>query len=184
MIGRMTKAAAAILLAATPATAAEVAGVRLPPGLEVAERTLDLRGCGVREAYFLNMYVAGLYLPEPGLSQSEILSRDTTKAVRLNIVYDGALPQDVPDSWRDRLDEMVRRDVQETISDIYKGFESGDEVTVRYAPAAGTTISVNGEQTRQTDDYAVLEGLLRLWIGDRAVSENLRRLLLIGDCAG
>ncbi len=178
--------AALVMLAAAPmaAKAATVEGVTLPPTLEVSGRELPLRGCGVREVFFMNIYVAGLYLPEKGMSQEAILSADTAKAVRLQIVYDGSLPQDIPESWQAPLDQMVRRDLENTIKNIYQNFQAGDQVTIEYTPGFGTTISVNGERTREREGHELISPLLRLWIGDRAVSANLRELLLSGACGG
>lgn len=182
------KAAIAVLIMAViapvAAGAATVEGATLPPTLQVHDSELSLRGCGVREAFFINVYVAGLYLSEAHMTQEQILSPDTPKAVRLQIVYDGSLPQDIPDSWRQPLDEMVRWDLRQTIKAVYADFRAGDQVTIKYGPQLGTEVIVNGQQIRQTPGHDLMEPLLRLWIGERAVSPDLRQLLLSGSCGG
>jgi len=175
-------AALALVPAGPSVQAAEVEGGTLPPTLSTGDRSLPLRGCGVREAFFMTIYVAGLYLPRPGLAQGAILSPDTAKAVRLQITYDGSLPQEVPDSWRAPLDQMVRRDLQQTIAAIYADFQAGDQVTISYAPQAGTTVEVNGQVLRRTEGHELIRPLLRLWAGDRAVSPSLRQDLLGSSC--
>lgn len=181
------KAAAALIITLAEPTAADAAtveGVTLPPSIDVGDSDLPLRGCGVREAFFINVYVAGLYLPEADMTQAQILSPATRKAIRLQIVYDGSLPQGIPDSWRQPLDEMVRHDLEQTVKAIYAGFQAGDQVTIKYSPNLGTEVLVNGQQTRQTEGHELIQPLLRLWIGDKAVSPDLRQLLLSGSCGG
>ena len=179
-IAAWTFAAAASTSAAFAVT---VEGVTLPDSIDVQGRQLPLSGCGTREAFFTDIYVAGLYLPEQRMSQQQILSPDTPKAVRLDIVYDGTLPQDIPDSWREPLNRMVSYEIKERIASIYAGFGAGDRITLKYDPQAGTQIIVNGERVRSMEGDAVIRPLLRLWIGDEAVSANLRQLLLSGQCA-
>ncbi len=77
---------------------------------------------------------------------------------------------------------MVREDLEQTVRQIYANFESGDDVSIVYAPEVGTKLIVNGTTRREMQGDDVLRPLLRLWIGEKAVSANLRRLLLSGRC--
>ena len=166
---------------AMPAHSAEIEGVTLPERIEVGGQILSLRGCGAREAFLFDLYVAAIYLPHAGLSQAEILDSGTPKAIRLHILYSD-LPDEVPESWAKPLDEMVREDLEQTVRQIYANFESGDDVSIEYAPEMGTKLVVNGTTRREMQGDDVLRPLLRLWIGEKAVSANLRRLLLSGRC--
>jgi hypothetical protein len=166
---------------ATPAGSAEIEGVVFPERLNVGEQSLTLQGCGAREAFLFDLYVAALYLPHAGLSRTAILDSGTAKAVQLNILYDD-LPDDVPESWADPLDQMVREDLENTIREVYEKFESGDAVSIEYTPQTGTKLIVNGQTRREMAGDSILRPLLRLWIGENAVSSNLRRLMLSGSC--
>ncbi len=134
-----------------------------------------------REALFFDLYAAALYLPRAGLGQDEILAASTPKAVQLKILY-GDLPDNIPQSWSEPLDRMVREELEQTVREIYANFESGDEVRIVYAPEMGARLIVNGAVRREMPDDDGFRPLLRLWIGEEAVSKNLRRLLLSGDC--
>lgn len=181
VVGAVVAAAAA--MPAAVVEAAEIDGVTLPQQLEVGGERLDLAGCGTRESLFTNIYVVGLYLPDSGLSQQETLSAGTAKAARLQIVYDGSLPDGIPDSWEEPVREMTQKDIERAITAMYENFQSGDQVTIGYTPQMGTVVSVNGSQTRTHDGHELIDPVLRLWLGDRAVSTNLRQLLLSGVCA-
>lgn len=180
----LTTAGLALWATLSAAQAVEVSGVTLPPSLTMQEKDLQLTGCATREQFFMDVYVIGLYLPQAEMSRQEILAQDTPKAVRLHIVYDGTVPDDVPDSWREPLQEMADQDLQRTLKNIYEQFESGDQITIKYAPGMGSVVLINGEQVRETDSHELMQALLTLWIGDQAVSDNIQRLLLQGQCKG
>jgi len=165
----------------TPAAYAQIEGVTFPEQIRAGAQTLQLHGCGAREALFFDLYAAALYLPRAGLGQDEILAASTPKAVQLKILY-GDLPDNIPQSWSEPLDRMVREELEQTVREIYANFESGDEVRIVYAPEMGARLIVNGAVRREMPDDDVFRPLLRLWIGEEAVSKNLRRLLLSGDC--
>lgn len=165
----------------TPAAYAQVEGVEFPEQIRAGGHTLLLHGCGAREALFFDLYVAALYLPRVGLNQDEILAARTPKAIQLKILY-GDLPDKIPQSWSEPLDRMVREELEQIVRKIYANFQSGDEVRIVYAPEMGARLLVNGAVRREMPDDDVFRPLLRLWIGDEAVSKNLRRLLLSGDC--
>lgn len=175
---------ALLLWAAAPShsDAVEIGGVRLPPSIAVGGQSLDLAGCGTREALFSDVYVAALYLPRPRMPLERILSSRTAKAVRLHIVYDGTLPGEIPEDWREPLNSMLREDLRATLKNFYRRFESGDQVTLTYMPDEGVVASINGTATHGNLDHTLMESLLQLWIGGHAVSDNLRRLLLKGEC--
>lgn len=164
------------------ADALEKDGARLPPTLRAGGQSLHLTGCGTREALLSDVYVVALYLPETGMPRERILAPETAKAVRLRVVYDGSMPQDIPESWNEPLRDMVDHDLRQTFRELYRRFRSGDRLTITYAPQSGTEIALNGQTLRRAADDRLIRPLLRLWIGREAVSDNLRRLLLQGRC--
>ncbi|WP_119459969.1 chalcone isomerase family protein [Rhodospirillaceae bacterium SYSU D60014] len=181
-----TRLLLAILSLALPlcasADAARISGATLPPELTVSGRTLELAGCGTRELMLMDLYAIGLYVPRPPLQRPQILDPQTTKAVRLQVVYDGTVPDDIPDEWRARLTDMVRQDLIRTLQGFYREIRSGDQVTITYTPDSGTTIRINGESVVAKPGHDLIHAMLTLWIGDNAISGNLRQLLLQGSC--
>ena len=57
---------AAIIVAALMITALgnaeEIGGINMPASLQAGQSTLMLNGAGVREKFFMDLYVGGLYL--------------------------------------------------------------------------------------------------------------------------
>lgn len=174
----------ALLLLVWPgaAMAIEYEGAEFPEMISAGDTTLRLAGCGVREAFIFDVYVAALYLPRVGMGADEIIARETSKAVELRIVFNGSIPDDIPESWSEPLDRIPREDIQRTIADIYADFSTGDRMTIRHTPALGTEVRINDMVRKHSEGSAIIDPLQQLWIGEAAVSGNLRRLLLGGSC--
>lgn len=179
-------ALATTVVPAANAQAAEISGVTLPPRVIYLDKQLALAGCGTREisVFFvdIDIYVISLYLPTPPTDAATILAPGTTKLVQLNVVYEGSLPDSLPDDWRTRIEEAVSTEMLRTLQGFYKRIRSGDVVTIGYAPDSGTTLRINGEAVVSQPGNDLIDTMMRIWIGDNSISDNLKRLLLKGSC--
>src|SRR5690554_57873 len=82
---RILAAFALSLLFVLPASAAKVKGVDVSDTLAVDEQELILNGAGMRTKFFVDAYVAALYLPEKSANAKAIVEGDSLMAVRLYI---------------------------------------------------------------------------------------------------
>lgn len=159
-----------------------LAGVTLPTSAEVDRRRLRLGGCAVREMWWMDLYTLAVYVPDAPIDVATMLQPGTPKLVRMDVVYDGEVPGGLPEEWRDRLREEVSREFLRTLQDLYGDLKGGDTVAVAYAPDRGTTLAVNEEQVAARPGHGTMEAMLRLFVGQDPVSENMKRLLLQGSC--
>ena len=60
-----------------------IEGVTLPATLKVEEKDLVLNGGGLREKYFLDLYVGGLYLVSKSTDADAIIAADAPMAIRI-----------------------------------------------------------------------------------------------------
>jgi hypothetical protein len=88
----------------------------------------------------------------------------------------------LPDEWRTRIEDAVSAEMLRTLQGFYKRIRSGDVVTVGYAPDSDTTLRINGEAVVSQSGNDLIDTMLRIWIGDSPISDNLKRLLLKGSC--
>jgi Chalcone isomerase-like len=175
---------AVAILAAKGALAASIDGVTLPPTITYSGRQLELAGCGTREMmFFVDVYVISIYLPEPSADGATIMAPGTPKLVRLDVVYDGSMPDDLPADWRARLEDEISAEMVDTLQGFYQDIRSGDVVAIGYAPDSGTRIEVNGETVVARPGDQLIGAMLEIWIGADPISENLKRLLLHAPCS-
>ena len=62
-----------------PAIAQTVAGITFPDRIQINESALVLNGAGLREKYWIDIYVAALYLPNLRQSRKPIIEQNTAK---------------------------------------------------------------------------------------------------------
>jgi hypothetical protein len=169
------------------ATAAEVAGVFVDDEIETASgRQLLLNGAGLREKFWVDVYVGSLYLPQKSADAAEILSRSWPWRMQLDFVYKEVSRDKLLDSWREgfeknQSDETLQR-LQARIDRFYGYFADSavakDRYRFDYDPAGGTRVSKNGQTlgTIPGDDFAA--ALLEIWLGNSPADKSLKKDLL------
>jgi hypothetical protein len=179
-----------LALLAAPALAAEVAGVEVDDRAKVEARELVLNGAGLRTKYFLNIYVAGLYLTEKKVDPADILVLPGAKRVSMRLMRNvtakqltDALELGIRDNTsaaerealRGRLDELAG------IMNSLQSAKQGDLIALDWLPGTGTRIVLNGEPRGKIiagEDF--YRALLRIWLGEDPAQESLKRALLGG----
>lgn len=162
--------------------AADIAGYNLPDSLQRFDSVYSLSGCGLREFLFSDIYLLGMYLPLNHGDVSEIADAGVGKIFLLEVLYDGTLPDDIPDLWREPLAEQLSTEMLEILQHHYDQIESGDRIEFSYQPSHGEELRINDEVIVEEQERELIPALLELWLGDDPVSGNLKRLLLNGSC--
>ena len=62
-----------------PAIAQTVAGITFPDRIQINESALVLNGAGLREKYWIDIYVAALYLPKASTVPQAIIEQNTKR---------------------------------------------------------------------------------------------------------
>jgi long-chain acyl-CoA synthetase len=174
---------------ATPALAAEVAGVMLADEASVGGRALVLNGAGVSSKFFFKVYVGSLYLPQRARDVAGVLAK-SPRRIQMNFLRDLTLDQLV-DALVGGLDannspaEMaaVRAPTEELLR-IMKRFQhvavkEGDVLTMDYSDGV-TRVALNGQFGGAIPGEAFNIAFTRIWIGDKPAHRNLKKALLGG----
>ena len=71
--------------------ATTLAGVTLPESITLDNNPIYLRGIGLREKYWIDIYVAGLYIPQDMItkkySASQIISANVPKRIHTHFIF-------------------------------------------------------------------------------------------------
>jgi hypothetical protein len=180
-----------LVLLAAPALAAEVAGVKVDDRAKVEASDLVLNGAGLRIKYFLNIYVAGLYLTEKKSTSADILALPGAKRISMRLMR-GLSAKQLTDALelgmrdnasaaerealRGRLDELAG------IMNALQSAKAGDLIALDWLPGTGTRIVLNGEPRGKIiagEDF--YRALLRIWLGEDPAQESLKKALLGGN---
>ena len=169
----------------TQAIAAERGGVILPDTEIVDGSSLQLNGLGIRQAtvFYIDVYVAGLYLEKKSTDENEVINSAQKKKLILRFVRDLG-KDDLSEAWKkgfesnangsyDKYEERVK-----TLSNWMKDVEDGQQLTMEFHPKKGVTISILG-QSRGTipgEDFSKI--LLSIFIGPSPPNKGLKEGLL------
>jgi len=184
---RWTVAVLAVALAVPPVLAASLADVTLPDEVVISGKTLKLNGMGLREKMWVDVYVAGFYLEQPTAEAATAIASQQIKRVVMHFLTNKATKSKMDNAWTegfegnspDQLAALKGR------LDTFKGFfgnmKDGDRVEITMEPGKGTVVSFNGTEKGavEGDDFA--QALLRVWLGNRPPSEDLKAGMLGGS---
>jgi len=185
----ITFSALALLPWAAPA--AEFEGVKLPDTARVMEggAELALNGAGVRTRFMFRVYVGALYLQRKNGVAGGIINDAGAKRVALHMLRDVPADQ-FADALEDGLknnnavDALAKLEAQvkqlRAVFDAVKIAKTGDVILIDYLPGTGTRVTINGavKSTIAGDDFN--RALLRIWLGDKPVDNDLKKGMLGG----
>jgi hypothetical protein len=162
--------------------AADVAGVKVPDTMTADGKTLKLNGAGIRKKSIFKVYVAGLYVENPGKDASALLSANQAKQMHMwmlrdikganvsSAIADGfqlnskaALPQLQP-----RLDQLAK---------MIPDMKEGDQMALTFIPDKGTVVNVRGTDVGTIEGRDFADALFAVWLGPNPVQDDLKKAL-------
>jgi len=167
------------------AQAREINGVTLPEDITIVHQPLTLNGAGIRSKYFLDVYVAGLYLPMKTHDAHQVIQADEVQSVRLiitsSMITHSRLYESIEEGVRQsagkdfaRYKPMLKQ-LEEVLTFEVK---PGDEFDFTFVPEVGTYFYRNGQLLRLLNDFAFKKVLFGIWLGDDPVQSSLKNDLL------
>jgi hypothetical protein len=175
---------------ATPA--AELDGVTLEDRVRVDGQEIQLNGIAVRTRYqFFKVYVAGLYLPQKTTAPTAAIDGTGAKRISLTMVRDATAEQFVESieyGLRANNSEAQLAEVKPQVDALFakiravRDAKQGLRIVLDYSPSSSSTILfVDGAaQGGPMAGEAFYRALLRIWLGENPVQEDLKKALLGG----
>lgn len=171
----LTTAISALLLAffiTAPAMSAERAGIIMLDTQMVGDQQLWINGTALREKFFVDVYVAALYLKEKSSDPKAILAQDEPRMMVMHFVYDVSAEK-ISKAWYEGLEANVDPVSPELkakfdqLAGMMEGIKEGEAMSFTYDPGKGTTVMVKGQAkgTIQGKDFA--DAILATWIGPK-----------------
>jgi hypothetical protein len=169
------------------ACAVEVEGVQLSDRLHIGDHDLVLNGAGVRSKFFFGMYVAALYVTEKTGSRDVILSGATGNRMAMHMLRDVSseeLSRSFFHSMKLNLTPAEQTGLEGQFKQLSELFammseaRKGDVITLDFSPAEGTAVNFNDVTIGRIEGAAFNAALLKVWLGDKPVQENLKKKLL------
>jgi hypothetical protein len=179
-----------LVLLALPAYGAEAGGVKIDDKSNLGGAELSLNGAGVRKLVFFSVYAMGLYLPKKTSSGTEAIAQEGPKRISLHMLRDvgaerfsSALAEGIRENHSEAelkvLEPRVRalNDIMGEVKEAKKGMN----ITLDWNGTA-TQVGIDGKPTGKPIEGAdFYRALLRIWLGDKPVQDDLKKALLGGS---
>jgi long-chain acyl-CoA synthetase len=177
----------ALLALAGPVPAAEVAGVKVQETASVGGKDLVLNGAGVRTRLVFKVYVAALYLPAKAADLPAALAQ-SPRRVQLTMLrnvgaddlvkalVDGMNANNPPQDMaavKPQTDQLVT--VMKSIGEA----REGDVVTLDFVDGE-TRVGHNGKGIGAIVGAPFNDALMKIWLGDKPVQDDLKKAMLGG----
>ena len=181
-----------LLVCAGTAWAAELEGVSLEDRARVDGQEVQLNGMALRTRYhFVKIYVAGLYLPQKTTTSQAAIDGRGAKRISLTMVRDATAEQFIESIDHGLLannSDAQLAEVKPQVDALFakiravRAAKKGLRIVIDYSPSSSsTTLFVDGAaQGGPMAGEAFYRALLRIWLGENPVQEDLKKALLGG----
>lgn len=173
----------ALALSLSPAASAgELAGVTMPDTASLGGQTLVLNGMGLREKYFVDIYVGGLYLPSRTTSSSKAVTQDVPKRITMHFIYKEVTAEQMAETFHEGLEkqgnppELAARmaKLESLLTDVHQG----DVVQLDYVPGAGTSLTINGTTKGTIEGADFMQAIWAIYVGENPANKKLKEGML------
>jgi hypothetical protein len=175
-----------LLTLAFPLWAAEVAGVKIDERAKVGNADLVLSGAGLRKRVFFQVYAIGLYVQD---RKADPVAQPGPKRVHIHMLRDVGAEQfteALADGIKANHTEAEAKALEPRVQQLgaimagVKEAKSGMAIALDWT-GRETVVAIDGKPAGEPipgEDF--YRALLRIWLGDKPVQEDLKKALLGG----
>lgn len=169
------------------ALALDVGGVKLDETQSVQGTSLQLNGAGVRNKFFVDVYVAGLYLAKPSTSAEAIITSKELQSMRIVITSSQITRERLTDAITEGIQKSAGADfaryapmLDQLWSALTFEVQKGDVFDFTYVPQQGVHFVRNGQTLRVMPEFEFKKVLFGIWLGEDPIQPSLKEDLLAG----
>ena len=173
-------------LLCSSAVARELAGVTIDEQISQVDGTvLQLNGAGIRSKFVVKVYVAMLYLENPGNDRDQVIDDAGAKQLIMHFLYKEVDKDVLVEAWNDGFAgngtaeqlASMKSEIAE-FNGLFDTVKKGDRIVLDYVPGTGTIVSINATDKGTIAGKEFNDLLLSIWLGDKPVAKKLRQELL------
>ncbi|MFO0356756.1 MAG: chalcone isomerase family protein [Sphingobacteriaceae bacterium] len=163
----------------------EVEGVKIPYTFKTDETTLVINGAGVREKYFLDLYVGALYLKAKSNDAAKVIAADEAMCMKLHIVSGMITSEKMTESTDEGFKRSTNNNtapIQAKINQFKAAFSEkiskGDVFDIVYETAKGSCVYKNNKLIVTIPGMEFKKALFGIWLCNDAAASDLKKKLI------
>jgi len=156
-----------------------IGGVNMEETFKAGDSTLILNGAGIREKFFTDIYVAGLYLKEKNSDFKKIMSMDESMAIKIKITSTLITAERFKEACEEGFERTtngntkpLRAKIDLAYTAFAQKFNVGDVYDIVYIKGTGTNFYKNGQLITKVDGLDFKAALFGIWIIDKPSHKN------------
>jgi hypothetical protein len=154
----------------------------VPDSVTVGGQAVVLNGLGLREKYYIDVYVGALYLAKKTRSGSEAIASDAPKRIAMHFLYDKVSKDQLVETLREGFGHApaAPAGTLDQLCGYMADVKAGDVVAFDYAPGAGTAVSVKGKVRGTIPGKDFMVSLWTVFLGTSPPTARLKAGMLGG----
>ena len=154
-------------------------GVKFPLTEKIGKNELVLNGGGLREKYWMDLYVAALYLEVKTTDASKVIYGTEEMAIHIKIISSSVTRErfleSVNEGFANATSKASAEDKKKFIGFFSDEFKIGDVIHFDYTPDKGLKVTKNGVVKGTIPGYDFKKSLFSIWLGSKPADENLKK---------
>ena len=166
--------------------AVSVDGIKLHDSFKLGDNELLLNGAGKRSKFFIDFYIAALYLNEKTDNAQKIIDDDALMMLQIHVISKLISSENLTRGTREGFDKSTNGNTQQIQSEIDSFLEAfkepikiGDVFEIVYMPEKGLTVIKNrhiAKRMQVTMEFK--RALFGIWLSDKPAQDSLKKKLL------
>ena len=164
----------------------KIGGNVMPNVMKVDGEYLKMNGGGIREKFFLDLYVCVLYVEDKTSDANTVINDDKKMAIKIKVISGMVDNENFEEALREGFDKSTGGDISgvkdrmETM--IAEGFKedikTNDFYDLVYVPGTGTTLYKNDKALVTVKGLDFKKALFGVWLCDEPADDDLKEDLL------
>jgi hypothetical protein len=168
---------------ATMAQTKKYHGVSFYTDLKLDGENLVLNGAGLREKYWMDLYVAALYVPKKTNEAGKVIYNDSEMAIHIKIISNSVTRERFIESVNEGFasathGKATKEDIKKFVGYFSEPIKEGDKINLDYIPGKGVRVTKNGTVKGTIPGLEFKKALFSIWLGTPPVQESLKNEML------
>lgn len=176
----------AALMLSSAAYSLDIGGITMPESMSAKNTELQLNGAGIREKWFMDLYVGGLYLTAKQSDADSILKDAEPMAIRLHIISGMITSEKMTKATVEGFENSthgntapLKAEIEKFLATFAEPIKEGDIFDFIYVPGSGVQIIKNGTPAQIIEGgEAFKAALFGIWISDKPAQKSLKKEML------
>ena len=175
-----------LLSIATPSQANKIGGIEFKENIKLGEANLLLNGAGQRTKYFVDLYIAALYLTDKTQDAQAIIDADKVMLIQIHVISNLITSENLSRGTAEGFNKSTGNNtkaIQSQIDGFLDAFKDpitlGDIFEIVYQPGIGVTVVKNRHITKRLPaDMAFKRALFGIWLSGKPAQTSLKNSML------